>query len=609
MPLILMTFTLVVMTTSGIWATPRGVRLTWSDDPTATIAISWTSDLATDSEVIYGTSPNALDHTVSAQQQFSQLPPLNNSFTAELSGLLPATVYYYRVGSPGNYHPIPGNGPFSFKTMNDDPCQPFTYVLLGDTENEVDGIGPSSLWSGILSEAMAHSPDFFVFAGDMVKNGDEPIEWSNFIDNSEPGLAYIPIVLTIGEHDDMADNGPTSYYSQLFELPRNPQNGWENYYGIDVGPIHFFSLDSNAHDAPFTAMISWLDADLAASSRIWLMGLLHHGIYSRGAHYTGEEDNGYLNAGLIPVFDSRNVDFVLNGHSHTYERYAPTLGVDIAFGGTGRSFPNGGGLVNGPGSTLPDGTVATTYLVSGGAGALTEQIPGFTCIDAGCTWCTGINLNCDPNVLALDQEGNAAYVGKHHFCVFDVDGDEIQAEVWTTDTGNPGQAEMVDSFTMINLEPCVSPMPEADLDVNVTDGSCFVLPGGSVTYTVTVNNDGPSDAPSASVSDSVLADLTITSWTCAASGSAACGSPSGSGPLSDSPSLTSGDGVTYTVSGTVSGSAFGWLTYTVTASPGAGVTDPNVENNSDGDQNALELPVFCEGFEDGTTNAWSQVLP
>ncbi len=151
--------------------------------------------------------------------------------------------------------------------------------------------------------------------------------------------------------------------------------------------------------------------------------------------------------------------------------------------------------------------------------------------------------------------------------------------------------------------------PEADLDVGVTDGSCYVLPGGSLTYTVTVDNLGPSHAPASSISDTVPVELTITSWTCAASGSAVCGSASGSGPLTDSPSISSGDGVTYSVSGTVSGSASGWLVYTVNAAPGVGVVDPNGGNDSDLDRNALETPIFCDGFEMGTTGGWSGTTP
>lgn len=164
----------------------------------------------------------------------------------------------------------------------------------------------------------------------------------------------------------------------------------------------------------------------------------------------------------------------------------------------------------------------------------------------------------------------------------------------------PGNDSATDTDTIIAA---------ADLDVDVTDGACYVLPGGSVTYTVTVDNNGPANASAASVTDSAPAILTVNSWTCAASGAATCGSASGTGALSDTPSLTAGDGVTYTVSGTVSAAATGELVYTVSAFPGAGMFDPNSSNDSDADVNALELPILCDGFEDGTTNAWFRVVP
>jgi uncharacterized repeat protein (TIGR01451 family) len=152
--------------------------------------------------------------------------------------------------------------------------------------------------------------------------------------------------------------------------------------------------------------------------------------------------------------------------------------------------------------------------------------------------------------------------------------------------------------------------PVADLAVQrVTDGVCFVLPGDSTVYTVIVDNLGASNAPSASVADTLPADLTVDSWTCGAIGGAACGASTGAGSLTDSPNLPVGGRVTYTVNATVSGSASGWLIYAVTGSPGAGVTDPDPTNDSDLDINALELPIFCDGFETSDTSAWTPVIP
>ncbi|WP_158235733.1 beta strand repeat-containing protein [Deinococcus sp. UR1] len=67
----------------------------------------------------------------------------------------------------------------------------------------------------------------------------------------------------------------------------------------------------------------------------------------------------------------------------------------------------------------------------------------------------------------------------------------------------------------------------SDLAVSKT-GPAFAQPGGTVTYTIRAWNNGTS-ASSATVTDTVPADLTGVSWTCAGTGGATCGAASGSG--------------------------------------------------------------------------------
>ncbi len=442
-------------------AEPRGVRLTLDGDPTSTIAVSWNSDSADENEVFYGTSPTALDSTLTAQQSFTMASPLNNAFTAKLTGLAPSTTYYYRVGTPGAYHPPESEDPFHFTTMSTDPCEPFTFIVIGDNRADFDGTGPNPNWEGILAEALAHAPLFFVNTGDMVKNGDDPVEWSNFIDMSEPGFAQVPSILSIGNHDNEGDNGPTSHFAQLFEFPKNSQNNYESYFSLDIGPIHFVNLDSNIGGASFADQVVWLASDLAATDKPWKMVVQHHSIYSRGNHFTGEEFDGdrqgYLNAELIPLYDANDVDFVFSGHSHNYERYAPTVGVDPEFDDSGipRSCPAGGGNSFPPGSDLPDGATGTTYVVTGGAGALTTELGvGIECIDAGCSYCISpFPLgDCIQEVWDRDKDAMSVYNGAHNFVVYYVEGPQVSAEVWTTNTGNIGDVELADSFTMTSTD-------------------------------------------------------------------------------------------------------------------------------------------------------------
>ena len=64
--------------------------------------------------------------------------------------------------------------------------------------------------------------------------------------------------------------------------------------------------------------------------------------------------------------------------------------------------------------------------------------------------------------------------------------------------------------------------PTADIVVTNTDGVTTATPGTTTTYTVTVSNVGPSDAPGTAVSFPVPAGGTITGWSCADDGTSTC---------------------------------------------------------------------------------------
>src|SRR5205823_3737583 len=100
--------------------------------------------------------------------------------------------------------------------------------------------------------------------------------------------------------------------------------------------------------------------------------------------------------------------------------------------------------------------------------------------------------------------------------------------------------------------------PQNDVSVSKDDGVTSVVPGTSTTYTVVVSNSGPSTATNVAVSDPLPAGVTSFSW----SGN---GHTNLSGAVSDTiASLAPGQSVTYTVVASISPSATGSVTNTVT---------------------------------------------
>jgi uncharacterized repeat protein (TIGR01451 family) len=120
--------------------------------------------------------------------------------------------------------------------------------------------------------------------------------------------------------------------------------------------------------------------------------------------------------------------------------------------------------------------------------------------------------------------------------------------------------------------------PQNDVGVTKTDGVTIVVPGSTVSYTIVVNNSGPSTATSVVVSDPLPPDIASFTW----SGN---GQTNVSGPLSDTiASLAPGATISYTVTALIDPNATGDLTNTVTV---MAANDTNPNNNTASATNTL----------------------
>jgi uncharacterized repeat protein (TIGR01451 family) len=130
----------------------------------------------------------------------------------------------------------------------------------------------------------------------------------------------------------------------------------------------------------------------------------------------------------------------------------------------------------------------------------------------------------------------------------------------------------------------------ADLQVAITDGKASVPWGQPTSYTITVSNAGPIAASSVSVADTMPAQLTGVTWTCAATGGATC-TAAGSGNLGDTIAVPVGATATYTINATViAGSGVGSIRNAVTATVRGAQTDPDTSSNSAADITATGDP-------------------
>lgn len=112
-----------------------------------------------------------------------------------------------------------------------------------------------------------------------------------------------------------------SYYQYFGAVAGDPEKG---YYSYDVGEWHLAALNSEMFvNSGFTAanrqgQLDWLTKDLKTHAKPCTVAYFHHPLFSSGYH--GGD------ASLRPLWQvlyDNNVDLVLSGHDHDYERFAP----------------------------------------------------------------------------------------------------------------------------------------------------------------------------------------------------------------------------------------------------------------------------------------------
>ena len=133
--------------------------------------------------------------------------------------------------------------------------------------------------------------------------------------------------------------------------------------------------------------------------------------------------------------------------------------------------------------------------------------------------------------------------------------------------------------------------PTVDLSVTKTSSPNPAQPGGLLTYTITVHNEGPSAAVDASVVDTFPSFVYGATWTANASAGSLCAA-SGTGSINDTVYLKSGGTATYTATAVLDPLAAGSLENTATVSPAPGTTDSVPGNNTATDTNTPEVTVL-----------------
>jgi hypothetical protein len=270
---------------------------------TTSILIAWQTDLVGSSRVLYGPEPVDWDNASAAAQPGDVL-----NHAVSLTALSPGTTYRYKVVS--NADTLDAG---TFRTAPD-ADGPYRFLAFGD-------VGQATVEQKLIAARVdSLNADFAILTGDIIYNNGEPWNFTPYyFDIYRTTLKRIPFYPSLGNHDTYYDGGIS--YVNTYYLPTNYPTAPERCYSFDYGNAHFVSIEVTFESSsPDPIMTTWLDADLAASTKKWKFVFFHVPMYSNGGAHGGDS---IIAAGLEPILQARGVDMVFQGHNHFYTRTYP----------------------------------------------------------------------------------------------------------------------------------------------------------------------------------------------------------------------------------------------------------------------------------------------
>ena len=341
----------------------REDRSPYIQNPTkATVEIAWRSVAPYAGVLKYGTEKGLLNNEIveadPQQKHHVRIPELE-----------PSTRYFYAVYRDGEMVHEEEN----FRTARRDDETVFSFLVLGDS-----GVDTPAQWD--VGEEMRRSMnekevDFVVHVGDVHQGAGDYYD-NIFFKPYASIIKNVNVFTSLGNHDVITDNG--AVYLDDFYLPHNNPDSTERYYSFRWANAFFIALDTNGDYSPGSPQHDFLIDQLESAERAsatWTFVYAHHPPYSEyWTNYYGEV--GVQNH-LVPVYEQYDVDMVMNGHTHSYERGEKEHVHYLVSGG-------GGG-------TLDD------YFIDYDHISFSAKTHHFTRVDVN---------NEELDVTAIDQKGN-----------------------------------------------------------------------------------------------------------------------------------------------------------------------------------------------------------
>ena len=457
-----------------------GLHLQFGRDASSEVVVSWhTTDSVSNPRVMAGTSTGGFGRTIPAETRTYRDAKSKTEVRvhhARIDNLAPDTAYVYAAVHDGTDPELgtvrtapSGRSPLRFTSFGDQATP--TLGRLQKDSYRSDNLGSPA--AGDITTAIERiGPLFNLVNGDLCYANlahDRIRTWSDWFDNNTRSARYRPWMPAAGNHENELGNGPIGYaaYQTYFAVPDAGSDAELRglWYSFTAGSVRVISLNNddvcyqdggNSYVRNYSggAQKRWLESELArarADKRVdWLIVCMHQTAVSTADHTNGA-DLG-IRQDWLPLFDRYQVDLVVCGHEHHYERSHPIRGALDTETRTPIPAQDHGDMI--------DTTKGTVHVVIGGGGTSAPS-NGLFFPQPRCRVVTGISDSQDalgrhvPNYVIEEAPWSAFRDSKnpYGFVAFDVDpgppggNTTIKATHYAVN-GPYGAINVVEQFTL-----------------------------------------------------------------------------------------------------------------------------------------------------------------
>ena len=236
-----------------------------------------------------------------------------------IEGLLQGKTYTYKVGNTSTDQ---WSKEYTFDTQTITASGEYKAIFVGDPQI---GGGNGAANDGVafvnnMNKALEIVPNaaFIVAAGDQVDHCTKE-EFDHLKNNNI--FPSIPFMQNYGNHDK--DSRVRPHYNPPNDSDLGDMGGGGDYF-YAYGNTLYIIINGNSHD--MSAHRENIDRAIKAHPEAkWRVAVTHQDVYGAGQHAQKTELTGDLSPydmrmNLTPYYEKMGIDFVLNGHDHSYAR-------------------------------------------------------------------------------------------------------------------------------------------------------------------------------------------------------------------------------------------------------------------------------------------------